>query len=96
MEETIQHGVRKSVRPLTRRYQMDTLSMNYGQLNTTVYSDIIFYDVNSLRGNTCTHIFTADSLVQSYHKKDKSYPNLIKDCPLFFQRRPDTEFYSFG
>lgn len=80
LEEKMQHGARKSVRPLTRRFWMDTISPNHRQMSMNVYSDKMFYDVKSLRLNIYVHIFTTDSLVQLYPIKDKYNPNLVNYC----------------
>ena len=85
MRVTTQCGVRQAVRPLSRRYRTDVLSLRLKRLNAIVYGDTLFSDVKSLRGNTCAQVFTTKSLVQVYPMKGKEDPHPGEALQEFIQ-----------
>ena len=58
--------------PLTRRYRTDLLSHRYRRLNDVWYTDTAFATVKSLRGNTCSQIFTNTRMVVGVPMESKS------------------------
>ena len=59
IKHTTQMNVRSALLPLTRRYRTDLLSQRLKRLNTRFYTDTMFSKIGtSLRGNTCSQIFT--------------------------------------
>jgi len=58
LEVTTQRGIQSAVHPLSRRYRTDILQTRLRRLNTTFYTDMMFSTVKSLKGNSCTQVFT--------------------------------------
>ena len=71
---TTQMNVRSALLPLTRRYRTDLLSQRLKRLNTRFYTDTMFSKIGtSLRGNTCTQIFTdGNGAVFAYPMRSKA------------------------
>ena len=71
---TTQMNVRSALLPLTRRYRTDLLSQRLKRLSTRFYTDKMFSKIGtSLRGNTCTQIFTdGNGAVLAYPMRSKS------------------------
>jgi len=74
LKYTTQMNVRSALLPLTRRYRTDLLSQRLKRLSTRFYTDTMFSKIGtSLRGNTCTQIFTdGNGAVFAYSMKSKS------------------------
>jgi hypothetical protein len=64
LKVTTQKGIRHAVRPLTRRYRTDTLSMQYKRLHTKCYTDTKFGSVKSLKGNTCAQVYVTGNVCE--------------------------------
>ena len=69
---TTQLAIRHAVHPLKRRYRTDLLSTRHRRLNIRIFSDTLFAGVQSLRGNTCAQIFSAENFIWIYPMKSKS------------------------
>ncbi len=74
IKHTTQLNVRSALLPLTRRYRTDLLSQRLRRLNTRFYTDTMFSKIGtSLRGNTCTQIFTdGNGAVFAYPMQSKA------------------------
>ena len=60
---TTQVGVRTAVRPITRRFRTDMMTLKYRRLNTTIHSDTMMSNVKSLKGNVCAQVFATENFV---------------------------------
>ena len=69
---TTQRGIRHAAHPLTRRYRTDLLSHRFRRLNDVWYSDTAFSTVKSLRGNTCSQVFTNTKAIIAVPMERKS------------------------
>jgi len=69
---TTQSGVRNAVRPLTRRYRTDLLSLNYRRLKTEMHTDTMHFKVKSLSQNKCTQIYSTKSWARAYPIRSES------------------------
>ena len=74
LNHTTQLNIRSALLPLTRRYRTDLLSQRHRRFSTRFYTDTMFSKIGpSLRGNTCTQIFTdGNGAVFAYPMKSKS------------------------
>ena len=55
---TTQLGVRSAIGPITRRYRTDIVQLHYRRLNTKFYTDTLFMKCKSLKGKTCSQVYT--------------------------------------
>ena len=55
---TTQHGVRRVLHPVERRYRTRQSHLRFPSLNTRLYTDTLFSTSKSLRGNKCAQVFT--------------------------------------
>jgi hypothetical protein len=72
LKATTQLGIRHAVHPLSRRYRTDILQSKRHRINDTFYTDTMFSDVKSLRGNTCAQVFTNGKYVHMEPGERKS------------------------
>ena len=72
LKTTTQIGVQHAVRPLSRRYRINTQMLHYRRLDTPFYSDTKFAKVRSLKGNTCYQVFVAVNVVHVQPMPTKS------------------------
>jgi hypothetical protein len=63
LKVTTQQGIRQAVRPITRRYRTDTMSLKMRRIRATVYSDTGFISTKSLRQNTCYQGFSCENFI---------------------------------
>ena len=66
LQVTTQHGIRSAEHPLRRRYQMDLLSLKYRHLNTTMYNDMMHFNVKSLSQHKCTQVYATNDFAMAY------------------------------
>ena len=60
LQSTTQRGIRYYARPFTRRFRTAQAQLSHRLLRVPVYSDTLFSEVTSVRGNTCAQIFVTD------------------------------------
>jgi len=67
-------NIRSALLPLTSRYRTDLLSQRLRRLDTRFYTDTMFSKIGtSLRGNTCTQIFTdGNGSIFAYSMRSKA------------------------
>ena len=72
LKGTTQLGIRSAIGPLPRRYHTDLLQLHYRCLNTTFYTDTMLAKTKSIKGNTCSQIYTGgQGFITSYTMKSK-------------------------
>jgi hypothetical protein len=59
LKVTTQRGFRQLLSPLQRRFRTRQAHLALPFLKTTVYSDTLFHDLKSIRGNNCGQIFVS-------------------------------------
>jgi hypothetical protein len=69
---TSQYGVRQATHPLTRRYRTDLLQLKYHRLSDEWYTDAMFPDVQSIRGDKAAQVYTNGDFIWVYPMKLKS------------------------
>ncbi|MGH7954974.1 MAG: hypothetical protein ACREOZ_03350, partial [Gloeomargaritales cyanobacterium] len=73
LKATTQRGVRNLTSSLDKRFRTQQAQFRYPHLRTHFYSDTMFSDVKSLRGNLCAQVFvTAEEYNRVYPMKLKS------------------------
>lgn len=58
IQVTTQRGIRQAMHPMTRRYRTDLMQNKYKRLNDTWYTDTMFLTHKSIKGETCSQVFT--------------------------------------
>ena len=72
LEATTQENVRSAILPLTRRYRTDLMSQKLKRLRAKFYTDTLFMDETSTKGNTCAQLYAdGDGFVHVYPMQSK-------------------------
>ena len=71
LQITTQQGIRQAVRPLTRRYRTDTMSMKIRRLRATVYTDTGFINIKSLKQKTCYQGYSCENFIHIDPLRDR-------------------------
>lgn len=58
LNATTQNGIRRVLHPVERRYKTRQSHLRFPTLNSRFYTDTLFAEVKSLRGNKCAQVFT--------------------------------------
>ena len=61
-QATTQRGLKSVLYPdISRRYRTNDKQLRYKRLNTRIFTDTMFANVKSTRGNVCGQVFTNDT-----------------------------------
>ena len=90
LQNTTQHYRRTAEGPLSRRYKTDFPGSDYRRLNLELYGDVFYSKVKSLKGNTCSFLFTDGRGFAKHFPNDnhrattaaESYRTLVKDVGI--------------
>eukprot|EP00978_Attheya_sp_CCMP212_P000992 scaffold2061_cov62-Attheya_sp.AAC.1 len=69
---TSQYGDRQATHPLTRRYRTDLLQLKYHRISDDWYTDAMFPDVKSVKGDKAAQVYTNGDFILVYPMKLKS------------------------
>jgi hypothetical protein len=84
LKTTTQRGIRQSLHPLHRRYQVDHLDLHRKRLQETFYTDTLFSKVKSLAGYTCAQLITNGTFTRVYPMESKASSNIATALNTFF------------
>ena len=84
LKVTTQRGIRFNVKPyLSRRFRTRQAQLGFTWLKGPVFSDTLFSDTKSIRGNTCAQIFVTDkeySTIYPLKSKSEAFVALNEFC----------------